>query len=171
MERKKHKGGVRQHQNELEKKKYAESNDNHSKTTCFNDEFEDPGDGNPKKKQCRSSNSKIEFDPNEEHVPTHEDMERYKKYLKSTFIQNKVSAKDFQENAELSSAAGAQCVAPFAKIGKTGELPGNLARDLKVKIQQDSTMPKPYFAQIPTHCPDTGLHLEPLMYQVSEGSD
>ena len=86
---------------------------------------------------------------------TEYDVDNYKRFLSKLFVANKLSAKDVQQSSLFSSKAGAGGVASYGASGKSGRWEGNTHRDLKRKFKKDSSMPLPYYANIPTHNPDT----------------
>ena len=73
----------------------------------------------------------------------------YREQIKNLFVRNKMSAKDIQETSSYSTGAGASGVHDIATAGKHGTLPGNVHRDIKKRFKKDSTMPQPYYAEIP----------------------
>ena len=80
----------------------------------------------------------------------------YQEHLKQLFIMNKGSAKDIHTSADLSEGAGAHGVSKLVACGKEGERPGNLKRDMRRKLENNTDMPKCYWTHVRGHNPLTG---------------
>ena len=73
----------------------------------------------------------------------------FQKHGFSMWLSNKSSAKEVQVLATKAQKAGAQGMHDIAKVGRFGEHPKNMARELKRKAKRDSKMPPLYYAAIP----------------------
>ena len=132
-----HKGGVLQHEASLKKKR--ESIDVSDLPVLEESDDEDI-DGTL---------------PHSESAPSRSDQENYQKQLKKLYIKNKLSAKDIQETAEYSTKAGSRGSETIVNIGNHGANE-HANRYLRRLCAKDSSMPKPYYASIPTFDPSTG---------------
>ena len=78
---------------------------------------------------------------------------RFYGYVSQLQLSNKLSAVETQHLASTASGAGALGVGPVAATGAHGVWPGNIHRDLLRLYLKDTTVPEPYFAEVPIHDP------------------
>ena len=145
-------GGVRQHAQQLEHDTEIEK----KRPVSASPTIDLPEEPRKKKKRASSSNNLPDLEGSEDEEPIESNIADYQAHLKQLFVMNKLSSKDLRETGSLSSKAGSKGVKDVAKVGAKGFQPGNCHRDLKKLFRKDSSAPKPYYAQIPTHCPDSG---------------
>ena len=77
------------------------------------------------------------------------DQDIYRDHLKKLFVHNKLSSKDLQTTAHLSSKAGSQGSKDLGTAGHEGRRPGSIHRDFKRKIVKSNPVPQEYMAEIP----------------------
>ena len=82
--------------------------------------------------------------------------EGLRRYVAQMHLSGKMSALEFQQLSTHTTSAGAEGLEDIAQCGKSGELPGNIQRDVMRQLLKETSAPAPYFAQIPTHNPKTG---------------
>ena len=71
-------------------------------------------------------------------------------------LRNKHSAKDTQELSHKATAAGAQGITDFSKVGCQGKRPGNFQRDLMRRMLRGCEAPPVYWAQVTGADPSKG---------------
>ena len=81
-------------------------------------------------------------------------------HIATKFLTNKSSAREAQEDAHLSGAAGASGVGCIAKVGNHGKAPQNCARDIKRLVARGAPAPEPYMVTIPVTDPKTNKVVE-----------
>ena len=71
-------------------------------------------------------------------------------------LSSRLSALKTQSLSAAVTAAGGSGVADIARCGRSGENAGSIHRDLMRLLLRESTVPEPYWAEVPTHDPKTG---------------
>ena len=84
----------------------------------------------------------------------------FRGYIAELLLKNNLSGAQTQRVSSLSLNTE---VADLAKAGKSGEISGNISRDLMRKLSKDVRAPSPYFAEVLTHDPKTGRNRVPVL--------
>jgi len=80
---------------------------------------------------------------------------RFYSYVSQLQLSNQLSAVQTQYLASTASGAGALGVRDLAATGARGACPGNMHRDLLRQYLKGTSVPRPYFAEVPIHDPRT----------------
>ena len=120
---------------------------------------DEPSSGDKRRLGGARAVAKSKATSSTEHSETPED--EYRSYLLGLFARHKLTGVEIQKSAMFSSKAGARGSEDIAAAGKTGELGGNVRRDIQRSALRNNNMPDEYYAEILTHDPATGNNQVP----------